>query len=114
MSTVNVAIAEGPCEAYIATWAEMAAGDVGQAIDYVGHADRTVQMFGTFGGSLVELQGSLDGSNWATLNDAQGNAISIDSARLEAVTELPLYIRPAVIGGTGGSITVKLFMRKTI
>lgn len=114
MSTINVAIAEGPCQSFIATWEGLTAGDVGQAIDYVGHADRTVQAFGTFNGATVTLQGSLDGSNWATLNDAQGNAIEITSARLEAVTELPLYIRPSVSAGTGVSVTVKLFMRKTI
>lgn len=68
---------------------------------------------GTFGGATVTLQGSLDGTNWATLTDAQGNAISVTSAALEAVTELVRYIRPVVTGGSGTDVTVLLLMRVT-
>ncbi len=109
-----VTITEHPAQSVMATWANMATNDDGAPIDYVGHADRTVQVFGTFGGATVTLQGSLDKTNWATLNDVQGNAIEITAGKIEAVTELPLWIRPLVTGGTGTDVTVKLFMRKTM
>lgn len=113
MATVGVTIAERPAQSFLATWQGMATGDVGEPVDYVGHADRTVQVVGTFGGASVALEGSLDGSNWSTLSDAQGNAINFTAAGIEAVTEMVLYIRPKVTGGTGTSVTVMLMMRKT-
>jgi len=112
--TIAAVITEPPAQSYMATWSNMTTDDVGEPIQFVGHADRTVQVFGEFGGATVTLEGSLDRVNWATLNDAQGNAITITAARIEAVTELVLYTRPSVTGGTGTDVTVKLFMRKTM
>jgi hypothetical protein len=92
----------------------METDDTGYPVQYVGNADRTVQVYGTFGGATVTLEGSLDGTNWATLNDAQGSPIAITEAKLEAVTELVRYTRPSVSGGSGASLTVMLFMRNTM
>ncbi len=114
MATVAVTVTDKPAQSFLATWAGMTTSDVGAEIDYVGHADRTVQVFGAFGGATVTLQGSLDRSNWATLNDAQGNPIEITQAKIEAITELVLWIRPHVSGGTGTNVTVSLLMRKTM
>lgn len=114
MATVAATVAERPAQSFLATWANLASGDVGAPVDYVGHADRTVQVTGSFGGATVTLQGSLDKENWATLNDAQGNPIQITEARIEAVTELVLWIRPSVAGGTSTDVTVNLLMRKTM
>jgi hypothetical protein len=113
MATVFPTVLERPAQSYLAQWVGMTTGDVGDRIDYVGHADRTVQVVGTFGGATVTLQGSLDGANWATLNDAQGQPIEITAARIEAVTEMVLFIRPIVTGGSGANVTVLLMMRKT-
>jgi len=113
MATVDVSVAEGPAQSFIATWSGLATGDVGAPIDYVGHADRTVQVVGAFGGASVSLEGSLNGSHWSPLTDAQGNVISFTAAGIEAVTEMVLYIRPKVVGGAGTSVTVMLMMRKT-
>lgn len=114
MATIPVTVTEKPAQSFLATWANLASGDVGAEVDYVGHADRTVQVFGNLGGATVTLEGSLDRTNWATLNDAQGNPIQITAAKIEAITELVLWVRPSVAGGVGTDVTVNLLMRKTM
>lgn len=113
MATITPTITD-QLEAYsvLATWV-LGAGDDGAPVRFAGAADRTVQIIGTFGGASVAMQGSLDGTNWATLTDPQGNAINASSAILEAVTELVRFIRPVVTGGSGTNVTVMLFMRPT-
>lgn len=116
MSTVPVSVEEAEGRTFVATWPDMTTNDVGAPVRYAGAADRSVQVFGTFGGATVTLEGTLEGvaANWSTLNDAQGNAIEITAAKIEAVTELVRQIRPKVTGGTGTSVTVMLMMRQTM
>jgi len=111
--TINPTLQETESRITVATW-ELATGDDGAPIRYAGAADRTVQVFGTFGGATIGMQGSLDGINWAPLTDAQGNAIAMTAAGLEAITELVRFTRPVVTGGSGTSVTVMLLMRQTI
>lgn len=64
--------------------------------------DRSVQVVGTFGsGGTVVIEGSNDGTNYRTLNDFQGSALSFTSAGLEGIAEVPAYIRPRVTAGDG-------------
>lgn len=104
------------CE--IVTWSTMtnSGSDVGSAYENPGWADRSVQVFGTFGtGGTVLIEGSNDGSNWATLNDAQGNALSITTAKIEEVSAVVRYIRPRISAGDGTtSLTVVLCARKAV
>ena len=114
MPTIVPTLLDAEAQITIATWTGLETGDDGAAIRYGGAADRTVQIIGTFGGATVTMQGSIDGTNWATLTDAQGNAIAATAAALEAITELVRFIRPIVTGGAGVSVTVLLLMRRTI
>lgn len=116
MATIPVTFAEGEAQTTIATWANMTTWDVGEPVRYAGAADRTVQVFGTFGGATVTIEGTLENVpiNWSQLNDAQGDPIAITAARIEAVVELVRQIRPKVTGGTGTSVTVMMLMRQTI
>lgn len=114
MALVHPSIAERPAQSFLARWVGMASGDIGDPVDYVGHADRTVQVIGDFNGATVTLQGSLDGDNWATLNDAQGQPMTFTQAGIEAVTEIVLFIRPVVTGGSASDISVYLLLRKTM
>ena len=67
----------------IATWANMQNGDDGQPIELANFADRSVQVFGTFGaGGNVRIEGSIDGTNYAPLTDPQGNALDINHDEL--------------------------------
>ena len=80
----------------------MANGDQGDNLEMAENADRSVQVSGTFGaGGTVLIEGSLDGVNFYSLTDPQGNALSFTSAKIEAITEIVRYIRPRVSNGDG-------------
>lgn len=84
----------------------------GNPARFVGSGDRTFQALGTFGaGGTITLEGSLDGTNWAVLNDSAGNAISLTEAGIVSVAECPTWTRPKVSAGTGVSLTAKLFAK---
>jgi hypothetical protein len=54
-----------------------------------GFADRAIQVGGTFGaGGTVVIEGSIDGTNYVTLTDPQGNAISKTAAAIEEIASL--------------------------
>ena len=97
----------------VATYTNMANGDTGAPFLFPQHADRTIQVVGTFGaGGNLRWQGSNDESNWATLTDPQGNALDVTSAKIEAITEVPLASRPNVTAGDGTtSLTVIVLAR---
>lgn len=99
--------------AIMATWAGLANGDDGAAFEAPEYGDRVVQFQGTFGSGTIVLQGSNDGTNWHTLNDAGNAAISKTANSLETVMEVPRFVRPLLSGGTAGSVTVTLFCRRT-
>ena len=94
-------------------WSPLALGDDGEPVAMPDFADRTVQVAGTFGaGGAVAVEGSLDGLTWATLTDPQGNALSITAAKIEAISEAVLYVRPRVTGGDGTtSLTIHLLAK---
>lgn len=74
-------------------------------------ADRTVAITGTFNTGTVTIQGSLDGTNYFTLMDMQGTAISKTAAALEGIIEFVRYIKPVIATPGTDSITVTLMTR---
>lgn len=101
-------------KACIATWAAMANGDVGSPVDQSQYTDKGMQVFGTFGaGGAITMQGSNDGTNWATLADPQGNALVITTAGVKFIAEATRYIRPFITGGDGTtSLTVSILLKE--
>lgn len=99
---------------HIVTWSPLtAANAAGSAVQMAGSSDRCVQFIGAFDSATVVLQGSNDGTNWVTLTDPQGNAISKTSAGIEQIMELTRYVRPSSSGGGGSqSVGVILFLKK--
>lgn len=74
----------------------------GTPLAYPAHADRSVQVVGTFGGGTLTMQGSNDGgTTWASLTDPQGNAVAFTAVGIEQITELTALIRPSLSGGDG-------------
>lgn len=102
-------------DALLVKWEALVTGSLdGRSFAGNEYSDRTVQMIGTFDTSTVVLQGSNDGTNWETLTDPQGNAISMTSAGMEAVLEFPRFVRPLMSSAGGSSdVDVLLFMKKT-
>lgn len=96
------------------TWANMANGDDGAPIDWTAFMDRSVQVIGTFGaGGNLKMEGSNDGTNYATLADAQGNALDITSAKIEQLLEITAKLRPRVTAGDGTTnLTVTVIARR--
>src|SRR6266576_4722962 len=101
----------GDVRGYSVSWVVMHNGDVGQPIDMLGFADRSIQVEGTCGaGGNLEIQGSNDGVNVRVLHDPLGNPLDVTSASIRHIMEITSVMRPAVIAGDGTtSFTVTFF-----
>jgi hypothetical protein len=86
------------------TWASVTGSDTGAPREYAKFNDKTVQVFGTFGDTLT-IQGSNDGTNWATLSDSTGVPLEFTAAGIKLIAECPRYIRPSA-GASITSVTV--------
>ena len=105
-------IAQAGVKATVVTWAALANGDSGDPVELASHTDRSVQFVGTFDTSTVVWEGSNDGTNYVTLTDPQGNAISKAAAAIEAISEMTRYMRPrCTAGGATTAIVTTLFAK---
>lgn len=98
-------------------WGTLTSTDTqGEAVSIPGAADRTVQINGAdFDGATVIIEGSVEETptNFHTLTDPQGNAISKSSASLEAILENVTWVRPRLTGaGASTDIDVTILSRK--
>lgn len=99
----------------VTTWAPMAADDDGEPVRLAVYSDRAIQIAGTFGGASITIGGSNDGETYHALTDAQGNTLTLTSAALKAIIELPVYLKPRVFGGDGTtSLKVVLSGRRSV
>lgn len=108
-STAQAISTSGSHKCSVITWTPLtSANAVGEAYQEPGYADRSIQVVGTFDSATVVLQGSNDGTNWATLTDGLGNAVSFTATGLKQVYEITRYVRPSTSGG-GGSQSVSVY-----
>lgn len=70
-----------------------------------------VQAVGTFGGATVTMQVSNDGTNWATLQDAEGGDVAGTAAFMHEFSTSAVYMRPALASGSANDIDVIMVMR---
>lgn len=115
MATINPTITRYSDSVAVLTWTPVTNADTCAQVptDMIDFADRTVQAFGTFGGASINIQGSSDDVNYANCSDPQGVAIALASAAaIKTITEVPLFMRPAISGGAGSSLTVVMTVRK--
>jgi len=78
--------------------------DTGEPYICPHYADKSVQLIGTLGvGGVCTIQGSnmKDSPTYATLNDAQGNAMTMDALKIEQILENSYLVRPAITAGDG-------------
>lgn len=85
----------------VTTWASMAQDDDGEPVRLAVYSDRSIQVAGTFGGASVTIGGSNDGETYHALTDTQGNPLTLTSAALKQIVELPIFLKPRVFGGNG-------------
>lgn len=70
-----------------------------------------VTLSGTFAnGSTGVLQGSVDGSVYATLTDLAGNAVSATAAKMQEFSSLALYYKPSVTAGSADNVNVSVLL----
>lgn len=99
----------------VTTWPNLLSGDDGEPVRLAVYSDRSIQLSGTFGGASVTIGGSNDGVTYHALTDTSGTALSLTSACLKQIVELPVYLKPRVFGGDGTtSLTVVLAGRRSI
>ncbi len=100
----------------LCTWSNIdSTDDQGDDFDSAAHSDKCVQLTGTFTATTMLIEGSNDGTNYATLTDPQGNPLSFTAAGIEQILENPRYVRPRA-SASGGStdVTVTIVARKTL
>lgn len=94
-------------------WAGLLNTDVGDPQEFIEFADRSVQVTGTFGaGGAVVLEGSNDGTNYATLTDSTGTALSITAAGIKQITQITQFVRPRVTAGDGTTTLVATLLAR--
>lgn len=86
------------------TWASMAGGDTGTPVSFPTANKLTIQATGTV--TTLIIEGSNDGTNWATLNDLSNTAIASLGAAIEGIQENPRFIRPNLTTGTAVVVTL--------
>ena len=109
----------GDGRTYHYVWTGLLNGDTGALVRSPGAADMTFQVFGTFGGGAIILQGSCETgdsqTNFFTLTDNGDNLISFVEAKGEAVAPMAAAIRPNVTSGDATtSLTAILYVRSTM
>lgn len=90
-------------------WLNVTNADTCAALDLSQFPDRSIQITGTPNSATAVIQGSNDGTNYVTLNDLQGNALSFTATGLKGIAELVRYIRPSATGG-GGSQSLNFYL----
>jgi hypothetical protein len=71
----------------------------------------SVQVTGTFGSATITLQASNDATNFVTLKDSAGTAISFTAAGMAEFSTAALYLKPTSSGGTADNVTVTVILR---
>jgi hypothetical protein len=90
-------------------WTAVPNADTGVPMGAGKLADKTIQVTGTFGGATVTLEGSMNGTDWVTATDANGDPIAMTSAGAALIIENFRFLRPSVAGGGGStSVTVQI------
>ena len=95
-------------EGFAFQWTGLEGNDTGDPLRLTnrGGVVAAIQLTGTFGGT-VTMQGSLDGTNWFTLKDTQGNDVSATADALFEVSTAVRHVRPSA--GSGVSSVAVIF-----
>jgi len=101
MATINISQQDASGDKVTYLWETVTGGDVGEALEVNGHSSlvMAVQMTGTIG-ATVTMQGSIDGTTWASLKDTQGNDAALSAAGIIELSTAVRFIRPSAAAGT--------------
>lgn len=100
------------------SWGPFATGDTFTAYPNPGSADRSMHVYGTFGGATITVVGSNETAATPTsmvaLHDPSGTAISITAAGISQISEVTNWIAPVVTGGAASGMTAALVVRRPL
>ncbi len=95
-------------------WLALDAGETGDSVDVARWQEKSIQI-PTAGTSTITVQGSNDGTNWATLHskdtgaDGDLNTLSALGAGLYPILENPRLIRVVAAAGDTNDLAICLF-----
>lgn len=110
MATVSAEhIANGIMGSVVTKWLSMPQDSDGGYVTIANHSDKTVQIYGVFGGCSVVIEGSNDplvesdinNSTWWTLKNWDGEAMTKTAAGGWVILDNPIYVRAKTTGGDG-------------
>lgn len=116
MATIKptvTAVGRGDGSTLQVIWTPVTEADTCAAVSYPECADRSVQVAGTFGSSSTAVQGSIDGTNYASLNDPGGTVIALTAAGIKGILENTVYVKPVTTGGSSQSLTISMLVHLT-
>lgn len=95
------------------TWETVTENDTASAVIPAGSEPifGSIQFTGTFGGATGVLQGSNDASNWVTLKDPNGTAVSTTAVGAFEFSTAMTYLRPSFSAGTSQDVDVVMVLR---
>ncbi len=77
---------------------------------------------GSFNGATVHIEGFIgdvtdqaaldDATNWLPLTDPSDNFLELTAAKIEAICQVSLLVRPRISGGAAPAITVYLLVKE--
>ena len=97
----------------IVVWSGLLNGDDGTPFICAQFADKSIQVTGTFG---VNGTITIEGTNfeispvYATLNDPQGNPLTITIAKIEQILENTYQVRPTATGDGNTNLVVRMLV----
>ena len=89
--------------AVVYTWTAIDATDTGSPALVTDDGFIDVQVIGALGTSVLAIEGSMDGTNWAGLTMSPTPVVA---ATISRASQRALFIRPNLGAGTGAALTV--------
>ena len=99
---------------WLVRWANVTESDTAGPYPVAHKGDKSVNVYGTFGGGTVTIQGSNNpngSATFSTLRDPLGNTLdTITTTALRQILEAVYQLRPSFAGGLNQSLTVDLLI----
>ncbi len=105
----------GRDDMFVITWVLTTADGVGDFVQIPRYFDKTVHVFGTFGGGTVDFIGSNEPdppTNGIVMEDMDANPATVTAAALLVLKEVPRVFRPQLVGSAGATVTVIVVGRR--
>jgi len=105
-------VGQGPRRSSVFTTWVLANGESGQILNAVGFNDKSVHVYGTFGGATVTMKGGNvnDATKFVTLKDKAGTDLALTAAGVNSLRDNVGFLQPVISGGSGSAITIVLLM----